>query len=1111
MTKRRPARKGKKNFQPDTYQLLANPLTAGLLSPDIYQGYAATFIARYNGKDFAEKFEDLYKKDKFKSMFNAPALNIEAFFGRNIFISNVTRKRLLEMYLCILKAYAPKINLFVIAKHKFESAVLLGDFEDSLRILDAFAVDQGESLWYVRHKILVLGMKGEFQEMQDFAESCKLRSADGFVTFLINCFLLLATDPLLHLQKIILTTVNELEDAGLNMWADLIKLLFFPRPLFAEIEALTCLPLLQSFCVIDQYALVVKLVTEALAAEPVSEYIIGGQKELHSLILSLRSSISDDSLPDIERLQDKNLKNCSLALTLVSLYETDQYEALVEKFMLEFSRLKTPFAFANLIAKASVSSEALGASIARGPMFDLIEHLKCLYTLGVPPNQVESNISKIIVQLQAFVGCSQLQLCLYKAMPLRYKQQDWIKLARVARIATAHATPLSILLASDHDPILEDKYITNHDDLPRFRRLKSSIQSCDNPKDSEVLELLSYSVQPARLKDVFETISAYYLKFNRAMDLIALCAKTLAQQPNAYIAFPMSKLIEIIETDALSDVDSLIIIYYYVKKIDSHKEYLLNESYEAFIEGNEVSRPSDLLGELDISDDRVLVLIRDISTLETMDFLGAFSDSNDLRAERVRLLDYLRDVERIDPEAHRTEVDDIVVQVVVDAGATEFNVAKIDVNDAAIRRILAEDFSSLFALFKSVQHEKEQRTIMFDGDFAEGHSALVAGDKNTTLLKILNLVEDAFLNDEKHGLDKNLSTEIRHGFFSNLMRSKLEESNLITEVGENGEYESNVYWLSANALVSPELLVALDSELTWFSDSFNKLILKTEEWMKVYSDDGETTRVFRYRTFLDDFEVFKKNAALSDSADELLDYCLANLWERTELCMQEMREKLNVDFRSSVDSLFDELIERVNEAKSGVGLLELMSTIVQVKGDIKEDIATASEWFRRNTEYASTARCINDLVDISIECFERVKGVRLKVRKNFDDRLPVNLEGRHLKAFIVAIVNVLENACRHSGYSHGTEISISLGGCSENWFIVIENNLAAEKVAILQEDSIERITKKMKAPSSLGMMRKEGGTGLSKAYNQLKLISANFDLYISVVSDAFVTRISHVS
>ncbi|SOE87073.1 hypothetical protein SAMN05446935_7630 [Burkholderia sp. YR290] len=1086
-------------------------MVSGLLNDEKYESLAATFIAEESDQEFETLFHSLYQKPKFRATFNAPVKTIEKFFEKNIYRQGVAPRRFLALYKCLFIEHRSELNAFATLRLVFENHVLCGRYEAAGEILDQMRSLLGESLWLVRNRILLLSLQGKLQEMHDFSESCKDRCTDGFVTFLINCFVLVASDPLLHLRKFIRNTIEELSEAGIGDWADLLALVFVPRPMFAGPGKLKCLPVIQSFNVIDQYELVTRFAAESLPEGGPEAKTDVSIEEITDFLDSLREHISDNAMPAVERANSDPQAVYTLD-NVVKLYEADLYKEALDEFSRNIHSLQTPFALANIAAKArAISSSDLESEKSEGPVFDFIRNMQALYDLSMPPSQAAEPLSSLIVQFHHFTGNSQMQLCLYKCMPLHHNADDVKWLSRVTLFSTVDSTPWARLLSTDADPILSHRYLTPRESLPKHRKTKDQVRR-DSPKGSSAMQLLEQYRQECVLqKDYLELASAYLQQQGLLRDLIPLCAITLSTQPNAYVCFPMRELCLLIEESRESSLDAVIIAHYYVKKIDAKKEYLLNEAFEEYIFSSGVERPGDLTDELSHDDLRSVVFFRDICTLETMDFLGSFEDSNDLRAERVRILDFLRDKDLLDPESHRAEVDEIVMQVVVDSGATQFNVAKIDVNDSAIRRAISQDVSSLLSLYKSVKDGTEEKFFRVDGQITsdDGPQAVVAGDKNTTMLKIVNLVQDAFLNDEKHGLDKNLSAEIRHGFFSNLMRSKLEEAKLITELDEDGNYKSNNYWLETNAIIVHSVLQEIDEQLKWFSASFNDLIAQAEEWMKVSSDSSDKSRVFNYKVLVHDFRMFHAQAEAVSSGEEFLDFCLETLWKRTELHLQEMREKLNVDLRASVDRLFDELIAKINSAKGGVALVELMSSIVKAKSDIQEDITTVSEWFRRQVDYVSHARSLNDLIDISVECFERVKGAKLNITKSADDLSLVEFAGRNIKSFIVALVNILENACRHSGYGVATDIQMTTRGRTGDWKISIENVVTEAKLELLTNERMTQIREKMKGPSSLHMMRREGGSGLSKAYNQLRSVSELFDIAVSRQNRNFVTEVRY--
>ena len=376
--------------------------------------------------------------------------------------------------------------------------------------------------------------------------------------------------------------------------------------MFDAASTLKCFPTLQAFNAIDQYTLLVKLSTEIIATpEANDEY----QEKFQKFINTLSIAIEDKSLPNLSRLEPSNINTDSLSSKLTTLYETEKYEDLIRLFVNQFHEIETPLAFVNLIAKAVAITNPPHLTLMPGLIYQLIESLANLYKLSAPPNQIEDKISAIITLLHNFTGSNQLQLCLYKSMPLRYTKPDWMWLSKTALITTTESTPLAKLLATEMDPLSTHKYLTNKSLLPLHRTLRSALQESSNESNGELLQLQKHFHIIPLPKDFFESVSAYYIRAQKFLELIELCACTLAKNPNAYIAFPMKKIIDYIEQEAECSLNSVIIVYYYVKKVDSTKDYLLNETYEEFFGINGTSRPSELLEELDIRDDRALGMV----------------------------------------------------------------------------------------------------------------------------------------------------------------------------------------------------------------------------------------------------------------------------------------------------------------------------------------------------------------------------------------------------------------------------------------------------------------------------------------------------------------------
>lgn len=1089
----------------DPYNTLANPIAASVLTQDQYIKVVATFISFEKESQFEGRFRTLFEKSRFRGVFNSEAERIEDFLDKKIVRATISADRAVAIYRGIIFGNREKITSFYAHRREYERAFLLGDFSAAEAFAEKVKSSCGESLWYVRSKMVLLSKQGRLDEMEKFAAECKARTDSGFITMVFSWYLLLASDPLLHLRKIVTSTVEELAEGQQQDWSELFSLMFIPTSMSSISRGLSCLTLIQTLPVVDQVCLLEALIAELRASgEEIPEAMSLLQSELRRLNLPIGMATLQASVQHEERVLAE----------LITFYELENYGDMFQLFSENFGGSGVLFAPLNLLAKASACGGVWALLDRSSPLAQLISILEQIYKLESQPGKLEDDYLAQVITLNGFNSSGHLQLSLYKALPYRLTRERRSELAKYASNGTEQGTPLSSLLLVSTEPALDYAYASEVSRMPEHRRLKQEIRKTWKEAEPAHIEnlLIRYSELSPLKKDHLELAAAYYLSSNAYDSLVKFGARAVASNPHAYVALPMEEMLSQVETSRLSDIEAVIISYFYAKRIDKRKEYVLNETYEEFLSTRGIDRPIALLEMLDMNDALSVVLLRDVSTLDAMDFLGCFEDSNDLRSERVRILDYLKDHGAIDPEAHSQEVDEIVGQVVIDAGATEFNESKIDVNTAAIKRKLLEDVSSLLQLYKSFSSDREEKVIRVGVEDSEEETiqALVVGDRNTTLLRLLNLIRDGFLNDEKYGLDKNLSTEIRHGFFSNLIRSRLEDRHLITEIDDSGKYKRNEYWLQANSLLNGDILEEVDGHLTWFSTSLNALISRAEEWMKVTSEVSEyPDRAFRYALYMSEFSQFHPIASKAN-AEEFVDFCILRLWAETEAALIEMRERLNVDFKQEVGQLFDELLQRITDAKKNAAMLELMTAIVQVRRDIQEDITTASEWFKRNEGGFDSDRYMVDILDISIECFSRVRGMTLNVDiQAAETAASMKLEGQQVKAFIVVLVNLFENCCRKSGFGGSTTVRIIECGDNLTWSLRICNDLSPARLAECTPDYVRTLDKRMRSSKSLGLMRTEGGSGLSKVFNQLRLISDRFNVGLSIVGQSFEVEITY--
>lgn len=1059
-----------------------------------------------------------------QKILNGFTTRIEDFGTRSTYNVSTNKGRILIMSESILLFNKDRINRFIELRDDFEQSITCGNYSHAESVLDTVLNELGESIWYVRNRVLLLGLQGHLSEMQEFTDQCKKKTKYGLLTFIFSYIFLIShsKQALLHLNQLVIRNIDEFNRAGFTEYADLLALLFVPVPLAGRYNQLSAFKLIQSFNVIDQYTLFLNWAPIAL----IDNKLKVEKPDLYADVCDFISNIATHIECNIFKATSSQLNKSSQSSKnksideLVCLYERAEYEQLITKHTELAGSAGEPFCHINLAAKAYALTGRRPDPTSNTPIAELTTCLANLYALEGPQSQIIEDIESIAIRFNGLSRGVNIQLAIYKALPNFYDRDDAKFLANRVVITTTETTPLAHIMASGQSVFFDGSYAeTDNSLIPRHREIKRKIRELIRhgaPTNAIEVELSKFSIASPLKKDVLELTVRYYMNIEDYDKALDIAANALAESSNNYATLPLTELITSIEQQRIATLNSLIVVYYYVQLVSKKYEYLLNETFEEYLFQKNVEKPSLLLQDVKSLPPKDRVFFMEISTPEIMDFLGCFANATELLDERLCIIYRLKELELIPNEIAAREIDDIVGRLVVDASVSEFNSRKIYVNDSAIKRAKSSDIQSLFDLYRLTTDQQEKTFLLFEEAKSETgiSKALIAGDKNNTLLKMINMLIMSFLLDPKYGLDQNLSTEIRHGFFSNLMRSRPESRRLLCELDVNGEYKSNSYWMDSNSIFSEEIQNGVDDALKWFSKEFNALIAEASEWMKLTlsNEENHSQRAFDFAVYQKDFESARALADGASSFEQFMDGYIDLLWEKTEGGLTIIRERINGQFREKLDKIFDELSQRIVDAKGMAALHELTSAIVQTKSDIREDITTISDWFRRAKPREGQALPVKNIVEIAIRCFELVKGGNLDIKTEINSILDeIDVDGGSVKPLVISLINLLDNCIRYSGYGNETTVKISGDALGDGCTLRVLNEVCPANQVTLTDDMISEHTRKMKSPDSIALMRSEGGTGYCKIYNSLRRASNKFDVMINFTHPYFTTSISYAT
>lgn len=1109
--KRKPPRQVSKS----SFSLLSNPLVRQFLKDSDIHAHARKFLFHYKGNDFEERLSKFLAEQSFRSTFNAYGKTVEALGSKIRLPDNLPFQRTLSIYRVIFKDQAYSLATFKMHSQQFERSFLLGDYSLADEQLEKIRDDLGESLWYIRQKILIMVYRQRLDDLAEFCEQMKRRQQNKLISYMIERLYVFSqkTQAAKHLQNLLVSDVKELREAGCRPFADFLAFTFAPDPLFQRTDYRFCLPCFSLLSLVDQYAAMVDLLPRILTEEGEFEASNEEKKAAAEFLSDVDDAVSQrvlESYPNLEKASSSS----TLEYSLLKAYDQGHYASVFEMFTSRASELDNPIAFVNIVAKC-LSYEPATNQLLPGPLGELATQLSSLYSLSESLTSVYDEIQATAIRCRGLIRQIDIQLMVYKAIPFRFYEKDLKYAARLALREGVSVSPLVHRMANSVNLIDRHHMADDHDySLIDYRAQKREIArlAVVGAPNHQILDELRKLAEITPLqKDYIEFQSEYLVSRNEAQLLISLAAETMAREPNSFICFPIESLIREIETERLATIEAVIVCYFYSRFLSPKKDYVFHEAFEDFILSCDVEKPTELFNKQLLSESYYKLFFEKICTTDVMDFLSCFRSSNDLRAERVAILDHLRETGYSDAAEQSRELTDLLGQIIIEASTTEINSNKIFVDTNAIRASALEEVDSLLSIYKISDEAKGEKFVRAPS-ISDEEKKVVAGDRNTVLLKIISLIRKKFLTDDKHGLDKNLSAEIRHGFFENLMRSRLEKAHLLTEKGEHG-YLTNTFWRDKNVFLQKRVLNEIDEHLKWFTASFNGLIDAAEHWMQIStqtSGDKLSGPAFEFSLNVGEFEDVKNFVNASTNASAVIDFITDILWGRTETCLKIMRERLNNVFGLKVDDLFEELLNRITHSKGNAAALELTNAIVQVRSEIREDIATVVSWFKRNVNPYFTEHSLKALLDIAVTCFRTVKTFTNHIEVNLPiEFIRQKIPGSGLKPFVIAVMNLLDNCFKRSGFGAETFVRIDGTVHAKSLKICLSNPLSEARAKVLTSDVISDIRARMSSPESMNLMRIEGGSGIGKAFNHFRIASSRLSLSVDNRNGRFCADISY--
>jgi hypothetical protein len=1057
-----------------TYEILRDILSGAVTSTnyqDIVRQRFIDFVFAYKGDNLPKIYKVLLNNKDFADFLPVVYFDFKKPY-KELMFRDIEVNRLFDLLLVPLKNNHQKLIDFDEQTKKFEIYLFNGDYKKADSILTYINSSYGDSIWLVRAKLLLFFEQGKHNNVAELIYHHKQNSSSDLHK-IIHTFVSIfeSSDPQLLLKNTIIRDNNELLDGEVLSLAAINTLLYLPYPSSYDIDPLYSLVGLQALNLFDLY--------------------------LYLKEVALQCEI-EDCVNVVNKIKFEYYHQISAVLTLVSpswnlnktnhnkhleLYQAGDYLGIINDLESNYLHLDNIIINLNIYAKSYVYGNRDPLDSLPSMLFVCLTNLINIYNLRDIKQSI-SVITSIKINTNCFDISKHIQIAIEKALTYESTPLNRLKTSRLSKYTAIPNTKACDFLRNAPLNLFSFNTVSERDRSKTAYILNPSDQNYSIYLDTCPLD-----------KDAIELKAATYLHHENLGDLLNFVVETLIENEESYICFPMGVIENYISQNNIENENSVIFYYFFSSLVNRDSIDALNETFDEYILSLGVERPGDIFNSMKPVTDLQHFILSVVSKVSVMDYMGCFKSSTDLMYERIKILSLLKEDTRSDISKLENEYQKILKEILVQEATANLTTSKVFVDKQGILNVNRGKVNTLVSQYFLLQEKAEALP-----------SKEILVDMNNTLVDLYHLLMIEYLNNQEFGLDSNLSGEIRHTFFNNLMTSLPEENNLITELDSEGKYKLNTHWSKEYDIVNVKITDALNNRLSKFSEAFNELLEQTESWMKVSIDDSKPERTFTFRDPNSVFVNLFESLLICQDSEQLLDKMFNSLDSQLEQCLTNMRQKIDHDFANMLDDLFDDLLNDVNRIKQSASLTSLMISIEQTKNLIKEDVKTASEWFHIRNNKVFSSYPLSEIITISERCF-KFNSSNKKVNRP-PKSTDINIQGPHVPAMIMTLVNCYANAIKNG--TPNSVISLDVTESSEEYYkLAVINKISNNKKQELLAGELAKTQEKLRSMNSNSLLSKEGGSGLYKSKYNLRKLSENFDLHVEVLNQTFVTEVSY--
>jgi len=1048
---------------------------------------------------------------------------------------------------CIIQENIEKINIFLKLKEEYSLRFLYGEIEEAEKILDSIEAEFGQSLWLIKNKLSFYQETMGLEKNKSYTSSLKKHLKNGSLAKYIIHWLSIRNESNVSIYRF----NNQIEIALSRLTKDSFKEFIiyhlFERENLSPDELIQVLRLSYSFSIIDYYECFVSLLKSICVNSSENS---NGSKVKN--FLETNVELYDLRLENIALLYDINNES------IKDLHNVDIYDKII----------------AGKINKEIVNNLKSKKNVNLNIIFYCYELLvMCRDEIDFNPDNMLGRILYSLNQIinRGINGCQKEYIYLQKII-INNSSLNWaspIKLilnkenmspknhindlsTDVLNIECIHPLALefisdslflnkysekcleinknktsvlySIALKEARDVICSGENISIY-----YQQYFNSLVSYLNSRFDDAIQYakeLKKHNKPFFNRKANSLISYSYLKKEDYKSLCEFSVDVYLKDKNQFPFLPLEELAKALIPNSMAwkacekSIELSIILDICLKHIG--KDLNLNKTltlykryaYEDYLRAINKEKPSEIKFTQE-NKEKLKYYLRFLCQENIMDLSGGFEGgSNEVMEERLKICRLLLDNDSENEEIYKNEISEIVRRQVISSRRKEVDQSRVYVDIKGIKEWAEDELIESYSRYLSYIKVGIGK-VSLKNDLSQSTSIIYTPDDeaNDLFLSMMEEIRAMYLSSDM-GLDRFISTRIRHGELERTIRIPIQKHHLITKKEQKlGPYLQNEYWILK--LQNDKVNInRIDSCFKKFSEDFDNLISEiAKEWLQIESAE-KPKGLFDFKFQISDVERLRNLIGVNTTIKQFIDFVISILENKLVIVLLNIQEQLNTKGKERAKALLMKLnneIEDLNEASN----MEFSRAINQARIDLGLQFEKIISWFNPSNESSSAPYTIEDAVYVAEAIIkEGESNFSIELHQNDEDNYPIHGQ---LPSLVDIFINIFDNVVKRSGLENPTiKIQIEKEKIDEAYYKIImnfTNELGYDIDKLSVSETLSKIKEKMDKNNYIKDVAKEKNSGLIKIFktiNDFSIYDSNMkaEMNFFIKDNAFELNIS---